>query len=85
MYSKNGDKVEKITIHGSGDDFVMKVTKDGSQEEKKLTKAELMTELKKNKKLDFAADFAKSQKGGELMRARRRSSKKSSKKTSKKG
>ena len=84
MYSKNGDKIEKITIHGSGDEFVMKTTKDGSQDEKKLTKSELMAELKKNKKLEFAADFAKSQKGGELMRSRRKSSKKASKKSSKK-
>ena len=83
-YKKSGDKAEKIVIYSKGDGFVMK-SADG---EKTLSKAELLDELKSNKKLKFAAEFAKTQKGGKVLGmvggAKKRGSKKASKKTSKK-
>ena len=82
-YSKSGSEVEKIVIYGKDDEYKMK-TSDG---EKVLTKSELVAELKSNKKLKFAADFAKTLKGGSRDNknvAEGGGSKKSSKKSSKK-
>jgi len=82
-YKKSGNSVEKIVIYSKGDSFVMK-SGDG---EKTLSKSELMDELKSNKKLKFAADFAKTQKGGKalgMVGGAKKSSKKASKKASKK-
>ena len=83
-YKKSDSSVEKIVVFSKGDGFVMK-SSDG---EKTLSKAELMEELKSNKKLKFAADFAKTQKGGKalgMVGGAKKSSKKTSKKSSKKG
>jgi len=80
-YMKSGNTVEKIVIFGKDDSFKMKSV-DG---EKTLTKTELLNEIKSNKKLKFASEFAKTQKGGNVMTGgAKKSSKKGSKKTSKK-
>lgn len=77
-------KQEKITINGKDDKFVM-IVKEGDKDEKKtLTKDELMTELKKNKKLKFAVDFTKTQKGGAWLERQKKSSKSVSSKPDKK-
>lgn len=80
-FSKTGDNVDKIVIYGKDDSFKMK-TSDG---EKTLNKSELLNELKSNKKLKFAAEYAKTQKGGDFQEggAKKQSSKKQSKKSSK--
>ena len=80
-FSKTGDDVDKIVIYGKDDSFTMK-TADG---EKTFTKAELLDELKSNKKLKFATDYAKTQKGGAIQVLEGGAKKKSSKKSSKKG
>ena len=83
LYSKSGGVIEKIRISGKDDKFIMKVTEGDKTEDTQLNKKELMEELKKNKKLKFAADFAKTQKGGSWLN-RAGGSKKGSK-SSKKG
>lgn len=66
-FSKDENNTEKIsikTVKGKKDEFEM-IVQDGDKKDKKtISKDELMEELKKNKKLKFAADFAKTQKGG---------------------
>ena len=84
MYSKDKNGIEKIVISGSGDKFNMKIMEGDKKEEKTLNKTELMEELKKNKKLKFAADFTKTQKGGTWLARTKKGSKKGSK-GSKKG
>lgn len=85
MYSKDKNGIEKIVINGKDDKFVMKTIENDKKDEKELSKDELITELKKNKKLKFAADFAKTQKGGALLKGSKSRSKKGSKAGSKKG
>ena len=63
-FNKVGTKSEKIRIVGKGDKFEMTVQEDDKKDKKMLTKDELVAELKKNKKLKFAVDFSKTQKGG---------------------
>lgn len=70
LYSKTKDGVEKIVIVGKEDKYNMKTISGDKVSEKTLTKKELFAELKENKKLKFAADFAKTQKGGELLMER---------------
>src|SRR5690606_29147815 len=77
-------------LAGKGDKYVLKSNLNGVKEEKTLTKREMLDELSKNKKLKFAADFLKTQKGGALLRRivhvmSRTKSKKGSKKGSRKG
>ncbi|AYV77977.1 MAG: hypothetical protein Edafosvirus3_55 [Edafosvirus sp.] len=85
-YNKEGDKKEKIVIFGKGDKFSMKEMSGDKSKETELTRDQLIEELKKNKKLKFALEYVKAQKGG-LKRGSRRNSRarKSSKKTSKRG
>ena len=92
MFSKDKNGAERISISGSNDKFVMKVMDGDKTEEKTLSREEVIAEIKKNKKLkfavDFAKEFAKSQKGGAwdwLERPKKRGSKKGSKKGSKRG
>ena len=94
-FSKSGDKVDKVIIYGKDNAFKMK-SADG---EKDLTKADLLKELNSNKKLKFAVEYAKSQKGGNgngeeeedvkenfvIQEGGAKKSKKVSKKSSKKG
>lgn len=62
--SKNTEKITIKTVKGKVDEFEM-VTQDGDKKDKKIiSKQELLDEIKKNKKLKFASDFAKTQKGG---------------------
>lgn len=87
LFHKDADGIERITISGKDDSFVMRTQSGEKKDEKTLTKDEMLKELSKNKMLKFAADFAKTQKGGRLFGGRKlskRSSKKSSKRTSKK-
>lgn len=84
-FSKDDKGDEKIKIVGKDDKFKMTVKEGDKVEEKELTKDELMNELKKNKKLKFAVDFTKTQKGGDwLERPKKRAKKASSKKASSK-
>ena len=87
MFKKDSSGVERILIVSKDDKFIMKTKKGDKEDEKTLTKDDLMTELSKNKSLKFAAEFAKTQKGGKLFGGRKgskKSSKKASKKSSKK-
>jgi hypothetical protein len=88
LYKKDANGVERVVINGKDDKFIMKTKKGDKEDENTLTKAQLLAELSKNKNLKFAADFAKTQKGGKLFggkKAAKRTSKKSSKNVSKKG
>lgn len=89
LYNKVGDKIEKLVLAGKGDSYTLKSNLNGTKEEKTLTKREMLDELSKNKKLKFASDFLKTQKGGALLKRiahpmSRSKSKKASKKASKK-
>ena len=96
FYHKENDKIMKVIVIKKAEGYFMKSTVDGKTSEKeKLTKDELLDELKKHKELKFAIDFVKSaklsrassrkgsRKGSRKMS--RKGSKKSSKKGSKKG
>jgi len=63
-FNKTGKESDKIKIVGKGDKFEMSTQEGDKKDKKVLTKDELMTELKKNKKLKFAIEFTKTQKGG---------------------
>ena len=87
LYKKDTKGVERILITGKDDKFTMKIKKGDKEEEKTLSKDELLSELNTNKSLKFAAEFAKTQKGGKLFggkKSSKRTSKKVSKKSSKK-
>jgi hypothetical protein len=83
LYKKDANGVERVLISGKDDKFTMKTKKGDKEEEKTLTKDDLLSELSKNKSLKFASEFAKTQKGGKLFGGKK-VSKKSSKKVSKK-
>lgn len=88
-YSKVDGEIDRILIVGKADSYKMKT----NGEEKTLDKTELLNEVKSNKKLKFASEFIKTQKGGneslnnflESGTGKKKQSKKSSKKSSKKG
>jgi hypothetical protein len=61
MYKKDASGVERISINGKDDKFVMRTKKGDKEDEKTLSKDELMAELSKNKSLKFAAEFSKTQ------------------------
>jgi hypothetical protein len=84
LYKKDANGIERVVITGKDDKFTMKTKKGDKEDEKTLTKDELLSELSKNKSLKFAAEFAKTQKGGKLFGGKK-SAKKGSKKVSKKG
>ena len=88
LFKKDAKGVERILISGKDDKFTMKIKKGDKEEEKSLSKDELLSELNTNKSLKFASEFAKTQKGGKLFggkKSSKRTSKKGSKNTSKKG
>ena len=61
FFSKDASKVmKKITITGKNNSFVMKCEMDGKVTTTDLSSSELAAELKKNKDLKFAVNFAKS-------------------------
>ncbi len=64
MFSKDKNGAERISISGNDNKFVMRTMVGDKKDETHLTKDELVAELKKNKKLKFAAEFVKTQKGG---------------------
>jgi hypothetical protein len=91
MFKKDADGMERIVISGKEDKYKMKSQKGDKKDEKDLTLKEMLAELKSNKALKFAAEFAKTQKGGKLFGGKKMSKKSSktasktaSKKTSKK-
>ena len=86
-YHKEDEDIEKIVITGSDDKYKMKYYKNKEEvvETEFNSEKELMTEIKKNKKLKFAVEQMK---GGAIKEleggAKKKSSKKASKKVSKK-
>lgn len=87
LFKKDADGVEKILITGKEDNYKMRTQKGDKKDEKELNLKEMLSELKSNKSLKFAAEFAKTQKGGKLFggkRSSKKTSKTASKKTSKK-
>ena len=87
-YHKDSAGIEKINIKGSGDQFVMKVIVGEQKEEKNLSRAELVKEVGKNKKLSFAKDHvskAQSRSHSRPKSGSKKGSKKGSRKGSKKG
>ena len=87
MFKKDANGMERIIISGKDDKYKMKTQKGDKKDEKELTLKEMLAELKSNKTLKFAAEFAKTQKGGKLFGGKKmskKSSKTASKKTSKK-
>jgi hypothetical protein len=62
MFKKYADGVEKILIVGKEYKYKMKTQKGEKKDEKDLTLKEMLSELKSNKALKFAAEFAKTQK-----------------------
>ena len=83
-FNKQDDKVEKIYVSGSGDKYVVKMTKNGATEEKEMSKSDLKKMLKDNKNLKFAYNYFETQKGGALLDFYGGKPRKSSKKSSKK-
>jgi len=79
-YHKDNKQEVRIVVSKKDDKYVFKTKIGDKQDEKTLTKAELLKELEKHKELKFAVDYLK--KAKDLSRA---SSKKSSKKSSKIG
>ncbi len=67
VYSKDKNGVDKITIFGKDNSFSYKSQEGDKTDERTLTYDDLVSELKKNKKLKFAADFVKTQKGSAVM------------------
>lgn len=86
LFKKDADGVEKILITGKDDKYKMRTQSGDKKDEKELTLKEMLSELRNNKLLKFAAEFAKTQKGGKLFGGRKMSKKssKTSKKSSKK-
>jgi hypothetical protein len=76
-------KQRKVTIKSNDDGFLVMDKKDGKEDKKNMTKAELEKFVKADKDLTFVADFLKTQKGGEWLNRTKKASKKSSKKHSK--
>ena len=85
LYSKDKNGVERISINGKDDKFTMRTIDGDKKNEVILDRDGLINELKKNKNLKFAAEFLKTQKGGEWLGRPKRASKKGSKKASRKG
>ena len=86
LFKKDADGVEKILITGKDDNYKMRTQKGEKKDEKDLTLKEMLSELKNNKVLKFAAEFAKTQTVGKLFGVKKlskKSSKTASKKTSK--
>lgn len=87
-FSKSGSEQDKIKIVGKDDKFEITIQEGDKVEKKVLNKEEFIAELKKNKKLKFAADFTKTQKGGawlERPTKKKQSAKKPSAKKQSKG
>ena len=73
LYTKDKNNVEKIVIRGTGNNFEMTTQNGEDKNLKSLSKEEMLDEFKKNKKLKFAAEFIKTQKGGSwLSRSKRK-------------
>jgi len=84
-YHKEGTEIEKVTISGKDDNYRMVVISGGDKKESTLSKSDLVKEIGKNKKLGFAKDFLKTQKGGRKgSKAKKASSTKTKKSSSSK-
>lgn len=82
-YHKEGTDIEKISISGKDDSYKMVVISGGNKTEHTLSKSDVAKEIAKNKKLGFAKDFSKAQKGGKKGSKSKKASKTGSKKGSK--
>ena len=82
-FNKTGQNSEKIKIMGKGDKFEIIIQENDKKEKKILTKDEFIAEIKKNKKLKFAVEFTKTQKGGAWLNRPTKKTKSKSKSKSK--
>ena len=83
-YHKDNKQEIRIVVTKKDDKYVLKTKMGDKQDEKTLSKADLLKELDKHKELKFAVDYLK--KAKDLARPQgKKSSKKGSKKSSKKG
>jgi hypothetical protein len=81
-YHKDNKEEIKVVVAKKDDKYVLKTKMGDKQDEKLLTKAELIKELGKHKELKFVVDYLS--KAKDLSRSKK-GSKKGSKKSSKKG
>ena len=85
FYHKEKGQIMKVLVVHRGGEYIMKTTTDGKTDEKKLTKADLIKELKANKNLKFALEYVQSAKSLSRSKAgSRKGSRKGSKKSSRK-
>lgn len=80
-YHVDKDGKEKVTIFRNKDGtFAFKIQSGGKEDQKTLSKDELVNEVKESKHLKFVLDFLKTQAGGEwsMARAKKSSGKKRS-------
>jgi hypothetical protein len=80
FYSKNNDKIEKISISGSADSYKVEITKDGEKKEQTMTLDDVKSLINKNSNLKFAKQYLSDIKVGGSRKLSKKSSKKSSKK-----
>lgn len=83
FYSKNNDKIEKVSISGSGDSYKVETTKNGEKSQETMTKEQVEKLVAKNDDLKFAKPYLKDMKVGGGKKSSKKSPKKSSKKSKK--
>jgi hypothetical protein len=87
-YHKDSKQEVRVVVSKKDDKYVLKTKMGDKQDEKTLTKADLIKELGKHKELKFVVDYlnkAKDLSRGSKKGGSKKSSKKGSKKSSKKG
>ena len=77
FYSKNNDKIEKVSITGSGDSYKVETTKNGEKKQETLTMDEVKKLVAKNDNLKFAKSYLSDIKVGGGKKSSKKSSKKS--------
>ena len=83
-YHKDNKQEVRIVVAKKDDKYVLKTKMGDKQDEKTVTKSELLKELEKHKELKFVVDYLKKAKDLSRASGKKRSSKKGSKKGSKK-
>lgn len=82
-YVKDGDRIDKVLIVGKDNKFKLLETVNGEKKpEVEMTESEMMSYLGRDKRLKFAKDVLKSQKGGALLDKLKHGSRKKSRKMS---
>ena len=66
LFKVDATGVKRILISGKDDKFTMKTKKRDKEEEKTLSKDELLSVLNTNKSLKFASEYVKTQKDGTI-------------------